>query len=199
MEIKKKPLPGSTEPIATVRIDCPLSGWIPDSTQSETTPASQTSYAASACRHSDVFRPQRLGKHLFLCRPFSWTLFRANSCALVPRGFGFPGSSQTTRLPPIKQPLHLGSSGLSLFGFPRKIGQKKRGNSWPFQRAIIRTRPFRKLHSSVSKRLSPMDRVWRVLLAKNQHSVQHLAPSRRFEAGTRRASGDRSKLPKLLQ
>jgi hypothetical protein len=56
-ETRRRPFPGSGRPISPVQIECPPSGWIPDSTRCEAIRASLTSCGASALpnkRHSRV-------------------------------------------------------------------------------------------------------------------------------------------------
>src|SRR5262249_29516229 len=47
--------------------------------------------------------------------------------------------------------------------------------------------------------VSVPDEIGRVLFAKNHYSVQHLTPHSCVEAGTKQASGDRTKLPEFVQ
>jgi len=75
-------------------------------------------------------RSSQFSRPAFFYRSFFWALLQANSCVLQLRVFCFPGSSRTTQVPPIKQPLALEAEA-SCFGCPRKMGQKKEIFSCP--------------------------------------------------------------------
>ncbi len=69
-------------------------------------------------------RSSQFSRPPFFCHSFSRALLRANSCVRQLRVFCFPGSSRTSQVPPIKQPLALEAAALA-FGCLRKWGRKK--------------------------------------------------------------------------
>jgi hypothetical protein len=71
-------------------------------------------------------QPNELRRYIFSLSAahFFWAPLRANSCVRQLRGFCFPGSSRTSLVPPIKQPLALGAAA-SRFWVPQGMGHEK--------------------------------------------------------------------------